>query len=624
MTIQGSGMRYLSVLLCLSLIAGLTGLFAGAKQALGAVTRVAVVKEIKGTVMVKKSGGSKAFNAFKNMSLNEGDALTTGKGGKVVLELASSKADQDSITVGENSQLNFSELKEDGGTKAKMNVWAGSMWVKVKSISNADDQFEVETPTAIMGVRGTYFFVGVDPNVGTTDVVVTSGVVAAQVPLADIDNTREARDVLIYPTQQGTFAQSSDGQVNTAVAAIDLDTFVEMTPPDILEAIIADAAGIDAEAEALAQNWTSETGSGPAAPTTNAADLQRIVTNMSGLVNNIARTSVDQNKVTAERVNRIAAQANGEAQKVVLDINNVKPLELTPDDLAKQGEAKRLAAEAEQKKREELARLEERRRALEQLIAQAAAEAARIAAANAAAQQEKTQQASQQYVSQLPSEEQQAFEQNNRQRRQEISTPPTQTPPTQTPPTQTPPAVPSASGSLSAASVANPSVSTGVILNINLANFNGAGKQIYGYQVDVEFDLVKESDTPKLIFNDDEFKDTAKSYRKNELFKTEPGADWALPYTAESVDYYFWNRNAAATTGKLTYAVVKFTGDPVAIGSTQSVVQLPFLLKRINAAALPAPKFKVTVTAVDSAGNIMIKTENTVTLTIAPAAGLPG
>lgn len=86
------------------------------------------------------------------MSLNQGDTVYTGANSSVTLNLSSGDAD---VTLGENAEINVSDLNSsDGNKKSKLKVWAGSLWVKVKSLAGSNDEFEVETPTAVMGVRG--------------------------------------------------------------------------------------------------------------------------------------------------------------------------------------------------------------------------------------------------------------------------------------------------------------------------------------------------------------------------------------------------------------------------------------------------------------------------------------
>lgn len=62
------------------LLAALPLFGAFAEPSSAASSRVAVIKELKGTVKVKKAGGSKEFTAFAKMSLNEGDVLAIGSG----------------------------------------------------------------------------------------------------------------------------------------------------------------------------------------------------------------------------------------------------------------------------------------------------------------------------------------------------------------------------------------------------------------------------------------------------------------------------------------------------------------------------------------------------------------
>ena len=71
------------MLALLIVIVPLLGVWANESSA--ASSRVAVIKELKGTVKVKKAGGSKEFTAFAKMSLNEGDVLSVGGGGSAVL-----------------------------------------------------------------------------------------------------------------------------------------------------------------------------------------------------------------------------------------------------------------------------------------------------------------------------------------------------------------------------------------------------------------------------------------------------------------------------------------------------------------------------------------------------------
>src|SRR5690606_15330587 len=63
-----------------------------------ATSRVAVIKELTGTVQVKKAGGSKQFKAFAKMSLNEGDVITSSANSTAVLQFSNGSSEDDKLT----------------------------------------------------------------------------------------------------------------------------------------------------------------------------------------------------------------------------------------------------------------------------------------------------------------------------------------------------------------------------------------------------------------------------------------------------------------------------------------------------------------------------------------------
>lgn len=167
------------------------------KEASAATSRVAVIKEMKGSVKVKKAGGSKEFTAFAKMSLNEGDVLAVGSDSSAILQFANGTSEDDRMTVASNSKLTFSKLSDKDGTTTKVSLFNGSVWVDVKSIENEEDKFTLETPTSIMGVRGTHLLVNVDPVSGATRLTVAAGVVSAQTTDANEPQTQE-----VIPTKK--------------------------------------------------------------------------------------------------------------------------------------------------------------------------------------------------------------------------------------------------------------------------------------------------------------------------------------------------------------------------------------------------------------------------------------
>lgn len=135
---------------------------------LGAVTvssqtmRVAKVSDYHGDVNVLR--GTQVIAAFTGMSLVEGDLIRTGKGSSAFLLLD----DGSTLRIYEESLFQVSELKKS----SVFQLWTGKVWVKVKKLLEIDSVFQVKTPNAVIGVRGTEFFVSYSAFEGTRSGVI--------------------------------------------------------------------------------------------------------------------------------------------------------------------------------------------------------------------------------------------------------------------------------------------------------------------------------------------------------------------------------------------------------------------------------------------------------------------
>lgn len=141
--------------------------------AAGSTERVAKLTAIKGDVKIKLAGGAKPFKAINNMAVTKGDTLFTGKSSSVQLNLD----DGSKVVVGSSAQVMVSDLVKNtkGGNQTGIKVQNGQVWSKVKSLSNANDSFKYETPTAVMGIRGTMLFI--DASLSQSGLWVTEGAV---------------------------------------------------------------------------------------------------------------------------------------------------------------------------------------------------------------------------------------------------------------------------------------------------------------------------------------------------------------------------------------------------------------------------------------------------------------
>ncbi len=182
--------------------------------------------QMEGDVQVIRAGGEKPFKAFVNMRLTEGDRIITGPSGKAKIEMD----DEIIITLAENTRIYLSELRGSNGAKqSSINLQSGGVGSSVKEKLKDNSRFEIKTPTAVMGVRGTEFFT--QYYNGNVDVRVVDGIVEVTV------NVTKEGDVTgvsgtgartytfpISALQQVAFSEGEDAKdVSESVEALDLD-----------------------------------------------------------------------------------------------------------------------------------------------------------------------------------------------------------------------------------------------------------------------------------------------------------------------------------------------------------------------------------------------------------------
>jgi VCBS repeat-containing protein len=407
-------LRKIIIQLVIGLLIALPLLGVVAKDVSAASTRVAVIKEMKGTVKVKKAGGSKEFTAFAKMSLNEGDILSTGASSSASLQFANGTSEDDKMVVSANTTLTFSKLKNGKGTSTKVSMFNGSVWVDVKSIASKDDEFSLETPTAVMGVRGTHLLVTVDPNTGATHLTVAAGVVNASSKDANGSNAN-SKDV--YPTQNALFTENKEGDSEITIAPVDLELLMKQSDTSIVQAILENAAAILAENERYVEQY--EKNGVPENLGDTKEDLARFKSNTSNLIGAIADQAVKSGLLTQERLDQIIEEVHIQSG-ITVDLSK-KELQLT-DEEQKQQEAQRLKdeeankladdrkqqEEADRKKQEEtLKKLNDERKVKEE--------------ANKKALEEQRKKAQEEYQKQLADAEKARYEAEKKKREEEAS-----------------------------------------------------------------------------------------------------------------------------------------------------------------------------------------------------------
>jgi len=182
----------IGIILILGIMMMITACGANVKE----TARVATIVDFSGQVTITKAAENKTFTAFKGMSLTQGDRIETEKNSSLILEIGEDKE----LRVSENASFTISELQggKDSQTEStEISLKSGGVWADVKNKLSPDSRFEIATPTAVMGVRGTKFSVFHSDE--TSKLAVLEGIVAATkiIEIANPDGTINKRPLVV-------------------------------------------------------------------------------------------------------------------------------------------------------------------------------------------------------------------------------------------------------------------------------------------------------------------------------------------------------------------------------------------------------------------------------------------
>ncbi|MDG0794493.1 cadherin-like beta sandwich domain-containing protein [Cohnella ginsengisoli] len=237
----------------------------------------------------------------------------------------------------------------------------GTAWVDVKSIKSQEDDFKLETPTAIMGVRGTAFFARVNPATGGTNTAVMSGVV--RFTSENMEQTGSgsgeslgstgasgSKTIDLYPTQQISLEPTSGPDLRELTTLVDIEEIVKNASPEVIEAILRSKAKIDEENRQTIEKF-KQTGLPPELP----QSLDKFTQNAEELLGVIAKQAIKQKKIDEQQVKKIEEQ-----EKTSFNLDKDQLSQLDQKEKAKLEKARQLAEEAAKKKAtEEAAKLKE-------------------------------------------------------------------------------------------------------------------------------------------------------------------------------------------------------------------------------------------------------------------------
>jgi len=135
------------------------------------VYRLIAVDSVEGTVELKRE--DKPVEIFKGIHLKSGDRVATGETSNALL-----LADGDKhILAEENTGFSISATGNEKKGGIIIHLEYGSALITIDNKLNKDSSFELETPNAILGVRGTIFRATYDRDLLCTTVEIIEGTV---------------------------------------------------------------------------------------------------------------------------------------------------------------------------------------------------------------------------------------------------------------------------------------------------------------------------------------------------------------------------------------------------------------------------------------------------------------
>ena len=257
-------------------------------QSMFVLQRVAAISAVTGDVSVKTHNAADFTPVGTRQRVGSGDTLKTGPQSSVDLNWV----DGTRIRLAPNTTMTVRscQINQSSGAETSLfDLGIGKIWVRVLKLLSQKSKFEVHTPTATAGVRGTIFSVQVDAA-GKTSVSVDEGAVA------------------VNPAASGT-AGASEVKANQA---LDLAT----------GASVHEMSGVELEAWQAANDIK-----GPlvelAQPAEGATCQPGVAVTVAGTVERGAALTLNGQNIQADRRGQFNAQVSVPAEAKSFEVNLV-------------------------------------------------------------------------------------------------------------------------------------------------------------------------------------------------------------------------------------------------------------------------------------------------------------
>ena len=188
--------KHLTFMLCTLLALGVV--LAGCGPQAAPVTLTAALSELQGTVGIKQPGQTDFSAASADTTLVQDGQVQTGEDGRVRLDLSSGTI----IRMAPSSLFTLVSNEEvDGGLDTKLQLEAGKIFIVLNGGS-----MDVETPSGVASVRGSYMSVWVDPVTLNVYVTCAEGRCHAANESGAVDFGTGEKTILFRRNDDGTYA----------------------------------------------------------------------------------------------------------------------------------------------------------------------------------------------------------------------------------------------------------------------------------------------------------------------------------------------------------------------------------------------------------------------------------
>ena len=177
-----------------------------------AAADTAVVAGVRGEPTVSRDGASTPLTRGDAVAV--GDRITTDATSRVKVLLA----DDSVLSIGSGTEVVIDELLLGSERRGRLRVLAGRFKLAIAAWLSGPSDYQIETPTAVAGVRGTAFFIEYDSGTETTDVVGIDGRIMVR-SLSEVLN-----DTVYVTASEGTSVIR--GRAPTKPAPVDPDYLV--------------------------------------------------------------------------------------------------------------------------------------------------------------------------------------------------------------------------------------------------------------------------------------------------------------------------------------------------------------------------------------------------------------